>query len=348
MRIGRPKADGRWRWLASALHQPDGEGRRVDTAGNAGGQRGAGSGADAHKVRARLKALGGTVASVIAVGAACAAATVLLAAQFPRQQFPRQSSSGIISMDGEVFPPENPKEKAEWIFARFDYGTSQGFGNGSNRGFGYGGYGGFRGGRRFRRWAADWPKSDRQFILGVKRLTLIQARSTEHVANSEGDDIFNYPWLYVEDPGAWQLNEAQAQKLREYVQRGGFIMLDDSWGDREWATMAEGVHMILPGRPIEDLANDDEIFRVVYDLSQRVQIPGTRYIWGRHRAMSPDEARPRWSAVRDKDGRILIAICHNSDVGDAWEWADSPHYPEAAASESYRIGINYIIYAMTH
>lgn len=238
---------------------------------------------------------------------------------------------GIIDMDGESFPPENPKEKAEWTFARFRYDLGDEFGN----------YG-------FQRWAADYPKSDRQFIPGVKRLTRIDARSTEHIVDANSDELFNYPWIYVEDPGAWRLNRAQANRLRQYVERGGFIMLDDSWGDREWATMEAGVEMILPGHSIEDLPDNATIFHVVYDLNDRVQVPGTRHIWGRRWPLSPDMVRPRWLGVRDDKGRVVIAICHNSDVGDAWEWADSPRYPEKAASFAYRLGINYIIYAMTH
>jgi hypothetical protein len=105
--------------------------------------------------------------------------------------------------------------------------------------------------------------------------------------------------------------------------------------------------MILPDAQIEELANEDEIFHVLYDLDERFQIPGTRYIWGGRR-YTADSAIPRWRAVRDDTGRIQVAIWHNSDVGDAWEWADSPQYPERATSLAYRLAINYIIYGMTH
>jgi hypothetical protein len=265
----------------------------------------------------------GAIAAVLACGVA---AGVLLAAQFQRY-----SEGGIIVMDGRAFAPENPKEKAEWTFARFRYDLGEDFGF-----------------YRFQRWAADYPKSERQFIPGVTRLTRVQARSTEHVVDANSEEIFNYPWIYIEDPGAWRLTESQAKRLREYVLRGGFIMTDDSWGDDEWENLAAGLHMILPGHAIEDLADSDEIFHVVYDLNDRIQVPGTRHIWGRRWRITQDMGKARWSAVRDDKGRIVIAICHNSDVGDAWEWADSPQYPEKPASEAYRIGINYILYAMTH
>ena len=259
--------------------------------------------------------------------AALIALPLLAAAQAVYEQ------SGIIDMDGERFPPENPAEKAEWTFVRFHYDLNNEFG----------GFGGFR----FQRWAADYPKSDRQFVIGVKRLTRLVARSTEHVVDARSDDIFDWPWLYAEDAGAWHMTDEQATRLREYLARGGFLFLDDSHGDYEWETLEEGLRMILPGRPIEDLQNNDEIFRVVYDLDDRVQIPGTRYLWGR-RPYGPDSSVPKWRGVRDDKGRLIVAICHNSDVGDAWEWADSPRYPEHAASVAYRIGVNYIVYGMTH
>ena len=251
------------------------------------------------------------------------AAIFLLAAQVPQQ--------GIIDMDGQSFAPADPREKAEWTFARFRYDLGEQYGR-----FG------------FQRWAADYPKADRQFILGVRRLTRVQSRSTEQVVDADSDDLYNWPWIYIEDAGGWRLTESQARRLREYLLRGGFLMADDSHGDYEWQVLLDGMHMIFPDRPIEELPNEDEIFHVAYNLDDRVQIPGTRYIWGRRWSHGPDGAAPKWRAIRDDQGRIMIAICHNSDVGDAWEWADSSKYPEHEASVAYRIGVNYIIYGMTH
>jgi hypothetical protein len=108
-----------------------------------------------------------------------------------------------------------------------------------------------------------------------------------------------------------------------------------------------GLELILPGRAIEDLKNDDEIFHVMYDLDEKFQIHGTRFLWG-GRPYSADMTAPKWRAIRDDRGRIMVAIFHNSDVGDAWEWADSPQFPERETSLAYRIGINYILFDMTH
>jgi hypothetical protein len=238
---------------------------------------------------------------------------------------------GLAQEDGdEETLPTNTNQRAEWIFARFHYDMGEEFG--------------FRG---FQRWAADYPKSDRQFVEGVHRLTRVNTRTTEQVVDANSDDIFNWPWIFVEDPGAWRISQPQAARLREYLLRGGFIMLDDTHGDYEWGNLVAGMDMILPNRPIEELKDQDEIFHVLYDLDERFQVPGTRYIWGGRR-YTPDSAVPKWRAIRDDKGRIMVAICHNSDVGDAWEWADSPNYPERATSLAFRLGINYIIYGMTH
>jgi hypothetical protein len=183
--------------------------------------------------------------------------------------------------------------------------------------------------------------------MGVRRLTRLQTSSLGQVVDADSSEMFNWPWIFVEDPGAWSITEEQAATIRDYLLRGGFMMIDDSHGDYEWDVFLRGMHMIFPDRPIEDLKDDDEIFHVFYDLDKRFQIPGTRFIWG-GRPYLPDMAVPKWRAIRDDNGRIMAAICHNSDVGDAWEWADSPNYPERDTSLAYRIGINYNIYGMTH
>jgi hypothetical protein len=241
------------------------------------------------------------------------------------------AQEGYIEMDGQTFAPPNPQEKAEWTFARFHYTLGEDFG-------------GFR---RFERWKADWPKADRQFIRGVKRLTRIETRSTEQIVDANSDDLYDWPWIYVEDPGAWNISDDQAARLREFLLRGGFLMADDTHGDYEWENFMIGIRKIFPDRTVEEVKDKDEIFHVVYDLDDRMQVPGTRYVWG-SRSYTVDSARAKWFAIRDDKGRIMVGICHNSDVGDAWEWADSPLYPYPPASFAYRIGINYILYGMTH
>ena len=113
---------------------------------------------------------------------------------------------------------------------------------------------------------------------------------TEQVVDGNSDAIFDWPWIFVEDAGAWSITQARGDlRLREYLQRGGFIFLDDTHGDYEWANLLRVTNAIFPGRRIEDLQNSDELFHVLYDLDKRFQIPGTRFIWG-GRGYSPDES----------------------------------------------------------
>jgi len=196
-------------------------------------------------------------------------------------------------------------------------------------------------------WGTDSNKAERQFVRGVRRLTRIHTRSVEEIIDVDSDEVFNWPWLYAVEVGKWELSDSQAQRLRTYLDRGGFLMVDDFHGTYEWSVFIASLQKVFPDRPIVELANEDEIFHVFYDLNQRIQVPGLQYVFSR-RTYERDGVTPRWRAIYDDNGRIQVAICHNMDLGDAWEWADDPRYPEPFASLAFRIGINYVIYPMTH
>jgi len=224
--------------------------------------------------------------------------------------------------------PADAAEKTEYTFARLRYP--------SGRFWGYAGY-----------WTIDYPKADRQFVQGVRRLTRIHTKSVEEVVSLDDDKIFDYPWVYVVEPGHWILTDAQCKKLREYTDRGGFIMTDDFHGSEEWEVFMESLSRAYPDRPVVEIEDKDEAFHVLYDLDQRFQVPG---IVNRpyFRTYERDGVAPHWRGVYDEKGRLVVGICFNMDLGDAWEWADDPTYPEKYASFAYRVAINYIIYAMTH
>ena len=123
-------------------------------------------------------------------------------------------------------------------------------------------------------------------------------------------------------------------------------MVDDFHNEGEFASFMAGVQKIFPGAQTIELEDNAPIFHVVYDLSKRVQIPGLNVVHGS--GYERGGVVPHWRAILDGKGRVQIAICHNMDLGDAWEWADLPEYPEKFASEAYRLGINYVLYTMTH
>jgi hypothetical protein len=234
-------------------------------------------------------------------------------------------------------------DKAEFYWSRLSYTASAG----SSFAGGYGGYGGFGRYGWGRSWSRDYPKADRQVLLALKRLTRIQGRSTEQVVNLDSDDIFNYPWVYAVQVQTWSFTDEEAKRLREYLLKGGFLMVDDFHGTADWEDFMNGMREVFPDRPVEDLDNKDEIFHVLYDLDERMQVPGEQYI-RTGRTYEKDGYVPKWRAIRDDKGRIIVAICHNMHLGDAWEWADDPDYPEPFASMAFRVGLNYIVYGMTH
>ena len=231
-----------------------------------------------------------------------------------------------------VMPPD-AGEKTEYAFARLRYPTYRGGG---------GSYWGMRG-----YWSIDYPKADRQFVQGVRRLTRLHTRSVEEVVDLESDRIFDFPWIYAVETGHWELTDAHARKLRDYLLRGGFLMTDDFHGTLEWDIFMASMSRVFPDRAVIDIENKDEIFHVLYDVDERFQVPGI-IMFRTGTTYEYDGYEPKWRAIYDDQKRIMVAICHNMDLGDAWEWADWPRYPERYASLAYRIGINYIIYSMTH
>jgi hypothetical protein len=237
--------------------------------------------------------------------------------------------------DSPLVTPPDAGEKTEWAFARLRYPSARG-------GSGRRGYWGFRSS-----WGTDYPKADRQFVQGVRRLTRLHTKSVEQVVDLDSDEIYNWPWIYGVEVGTWGLTDEQCKKLREYLLRGGFLMVDDFHGTYEWRVFMQSMERVFPDKPVVELENSDAIFHVLYDLDGRFQVPGIGPLsWGT--TYEQDGVEPRWRGIYDDKKRIMVAICHNMDLGDAWEWADSPHYPERYASLAYRIGVNYIIYSMTH
>lgn len=244
----------------------------------------------------------------------------------------------------EPVTPEQANEKAEFSWSRLQYTAAQRSMGGFGQGFG--GYGGYGYGGRWT-WGQDYPKADRQFLLALRRLTRVSARSTEQVVNLDDDKIFNYPWVYAVDVQDWTFTPPEAKRLHDYLLKGGFLMVDNFHGTADWENFMNGMRLVIPDRPVEDLSNSDEIFHVLYDLSDRFQVPGEQYVQT-GRTYEKDGYVPKWRAIRDDKGRVMVAICHNMHLGDAWEWADSPEYPERFASLAFRVGINYVIYGLTH
>ena len=186
----------------------------------------------------------------------------------------------------------------------------------------------------------------------MQRLTRIDTGDPRTIPFSD-DRLFEYPWVYATQTGTWQISAEEAKKLGEYLQRGGFLVVDDMWGD-DWEVFRETMDRVLPNQEIPDLSENDPVMHVLYDIQEkdRTFIPGSRHLrggpGGTVQVVQPYGTSPAWRAMYDDKNHMVVAVNYNTDVGDAWEFADVPYYPEAMTTLAYRYGINYIIYSMTH
>jgi len=195
-------------------------------------------------------------------------------------------------------------------------------------------------------WATDYADAEYHLMQGIRRLTRIDAAEVDYrgyggrLIRLNDERSFDYPWLYAVEVGQWSLSDEEAALLREYLDRGGFLMVDDFWGEYEWEIFVDSMRRVFPDRRIEELGEDHELLHVLYDLDQRTQIPG--------RGGQRPGTVPHWRGIFDDDRRLLVAINFNMDMGDAWEHADDPWYPEPMTALAYRFAINYLIYTITH
>ena len=286
-------------------------------------------------MRFRAAALFAACGAAFAAGAFAAAAAFSIDRTAPHafRQYP-----GVEYRVGSIPLPADYNKPAEWTFARLMY--PPGWNDGYAGRFGSD----WRAGMSL--WTQDFPRADRHFSEAMRRLTRIQARSVEQCVNlDDGDDIYNWPWIYAVQVGEWGITDAEAHKLRDYLLRGGFFMADDFHGTLEWQVFADSMKRVFPDREIVDIPETDPIFHTVYDLDARYQIVGAEHLVEGHKK---DGYVARWRGIYDDKGRVMVAISFNSDVGDSWEWADEPEYPEKYSALGVRLGVNYIVYAMTH
>lgn len=203
----------------------------------------------------------------------------------------------------------------------------------------------FRGGDA---WLTDFPEAEQHLMDGVRRLSRINADPEGVQLAIMDPKLFDYPWIYAVEVGSWVLNETEAARLREYLLRGGFLMVDDFHGGYEWEGFAQSMRRVFPDRQIVELPVTDSIFHLQFDLDNSVQIPG---IGAASRGMTyerNDGFPAHWRGIYDDQGRVMVVINFNMDLGDAWEHADVPQYALNYTARAYKYAINYMLYAMTH
>jgi hypothetical protein len=228
-------------------------------------------------------------------------------------------------------PGYNPRPHSagpsEYTFARLQYGSTN----------------------RRSSWAVDWPKADIQFIYGLRGWvnSLLDISDDPATVSLYDKELFNYPFIYAVEPGGMYLSTEEAANLREYLLRGGFLIMDDFWGEWEWENVQEQMRRVFPEYPIQELPLSHPFFHCYFDINQVVQVPN---IGNAYRGITHEKGGivPHYEGIVGPDGRIMVFIARNTDNGDAWEWIDDPGYPLKYGLAAYRLGMNAIIYSMTH
>ena len=247
----------------------------------------------------------------------------------------------VAPADGPVLPSptapppmaplaQYPREWHEFYFTRAAYSS-----------YGRGGWG------RGQSWAIDYPKADIQFLTVLKRLTNLDAYDDENAVALTDPRIRNFPFLYALEVGYMSMSQPEVEGLRDYLLAGGFLVIDDFWGSQEWAQFEFQMKLVFPERPIIDLDLDHAVFNTFYEIDEILQVPAYRRYYG-GQTWERDGYVPFVKGIEDDEGRLMVIINWNTDLGDAWEWAEQPDYPVPYSTFAFQMGVNMIVYAMTH
>ncbi len=201
-------------------------------------------------------------------------------------------------------------------------------------------------------WAIDYPFAEEHFFAALRRVTNLTVSDVEAQLELTDKRIFQYPFLFLQAPGAgnWQPTAPEADALREHLMRGGFLLVDDFHGERDWAIFEAAIRKVFPDRAIIEIPESDTLMHIFYDLDERTPIPGERHlrIGPGGQIVAQMQGPSHWRGIYDDHNRLMVAMNFNIDMGDSWEHADDPRYPVPMTTLGYKFGINYVIYAMTH
>ncbi len=237
-------------------------------------------------------------------------------------------------------------EKDVFTFARIRYTSASG-------GWGWG-----RGGGR---WYTDAPDADINFGFRLQQLTSLKVYPHEKDLELTSPELFDCPFIYIVEPGMLEFSDEEVKILRRYLLNGGFLMVDDFWGEAEWQNFYDQIKRVFPEREPVELPMEHPIFHCIFDLGKdknKLQIPNvqtgtesqyTGVTWEENHA-GGNVRNVHFKAIFDDKERMMVIICHNTDNGDGWEREGENEYffREFSEKKAYPLGINIIFYAMTH
>jgi len=198
-------------------------------------------------------------------------------------------------------------------------------------------------------WLTDSPGADCKLMGAIHRMTGQSVYPNPNYIEILNPDLFKYPYAYIVEPGQMMFSDQEAARLREYLLRGGFLHLDDFWGLEQREIAFGELHKVFPDRPIQQIPLNHPIFHSFFDIDEIIQTPnegqGCR---GGQTWEQADDIDPKVYGISDDNGRLMVAITYNTDLGDAWEFMDRPCYPQKFTGYALRMGLNFMTYAITH
>lgn len=202
-------------------------------------------------------------------------------------------------------------------------------------------------------WMSDYPDADANLSKRLQQITSLNVNLDSVVLSAENPRLTNHPFCYLSGNGLWSLNDSEIMALRAYLTDGGFLMIDDVWGEAEINHYKENVTRLFPDKQIEDLPLSHPLFHGVYEILEKPQVPSIHMaLQGRQRGITwerEDSQEPLYLAVKDDTGRIMILMCLNTDLADGWERfeEDAWYREEFSEKRAFPMGINAIFYALT-
>lgn len=192
-------------------------------------------------------------------------------------------------------------------------------------------------------WSHDHPTAEMHFYEALERTTQIYVEGPPLVLTLDDDRIFEYPVLYLCEPGYWEMGEADEENLREYLDRGGFILFDDFRGSEELEQLNRQLRRLYPDRVPVELAPDHAIWSLYYDVDPEA---APSMVGGRGFGFGSGGYEDRYYALFDDDDRMVALLLYNQDIGDGWEWPE--RNIEQASTIAFQMGVNFVLYALTH
>lgn len=203
-------------------------------------------------------------------------------------------------------------------------------------------------------WTTDLPDSDLNLSYRLQQMTAMKVDPDGRLLDLTDPDLAQYPFIYIVEPGGLEFDEQEAGALRRYLMNGGFLMMDDFWGEQEWNNCEQAMRRVFPDRGFSELPLNHPLYHAVFTINSKCQVPnvglGIESQWSQVTWERPDAREVHHRVIYDDRQRIMVIATHNTDNGDGWEREGENDYYFHNFSEktAYPLGINLIFYAMTH